>query len=126
MHEGRNLLLVDIRLDNLVHHLIELFLANLLGRGDLSLLESLANLFLDIADLMLLTGVDDAERCSFLTGTTGTARAVGVVLDVIRESVVDDMSQVINVQAACCHISSNQQLNGMLAEFLHRQVTLLL
>ena len=75
---------------------------------------------------MLLTGVNDAERCSFLTSTTGTTGTVGIVLNIVRQSVVDDMCQIIYIQPTRCHIGGNQQLNGMLAELLHRQVTLLL
>ena len=61
LHERGNLLFIDICLHNLIHHLVELFLANLLGRRNLSFLESLANLFLDITDLMLLTRVYDTQ-----------------------------------------------------------------
>ena len=36
------------------------------------------------------------------------------------------MRQVVNIQSTSSHISSYQQLYGMLTELLHRQVTLLL
>ena len=75
---------------------------------------------------MLLTTVDNTDTRTLLASTTSTTRTVSVVLDIIRQSVVDDMCQIINIQATGCHISSNQQLYGMLTELLHRQVTLLL
>ena len=70
--------------------------------------------------------MDNAERRAFLASTTRTARAVGIVLYVVRQSIVDNVRQVVDVQSACCHICGHQQLNGMLAELLHGQVALLL
>ena len=73
LHEGGYLLLVYVSLDYLVHDLIELFLADFLGRGDGALFKLLAYLLLDIANLMLLTAVDNADGSAFLAGTTSTA-----------------------------------------------------
>ena len=90
------------------------------------MLKLLTNLLLDIANLVLFARVDNAERGALLACTTCTARAVGIVLYVIRQTVVDDVRQVVNVESACCHICSHQQLYGMLTELLHGQVALLL
>ena len=51
---------------------------------------------------------------------------MGVVLNIVRQSVVDDVCQVVYVQSTGCNVSSHQQLYGMLAELLHGQVALLL
>ena len=75
---------------------------------------------------MFFADVDDAERRSLLAGTSRTTRAVSIVLDVVGQSVVDNVCQVIHIQATGSHIRSHQQLNGMLAELLHGQVALLL
>ena len=88
--------------------------------------ELLTNLLLDVANLELLTAVHDADARTLLAGSTGTARAVGVVLDIVWQSVVNDVRQVIDVQSAGSHVGSHQQLYGMLAELLHGQVALLL
>ena len=90
------------------------------------MLEQLAYLFLDVADFMLLAAVDNADRSAFLAGTARTARAVGIVLNIVGQSVVDDVCQVVHIQSAGCYVSSHQQLYGMLAELLHSQVALLL
>ena len=36
------------------------------------------------------------------------------------------MRQVIHIQSSCCHICSHEQLCQVIAEFLHREITLLL
>ena len=51
---------------------------------------------------------------------------MGIVFDVVRQTVVDDVRQVVNVQTASSHVGSHQELDGMLAELLHGQVALLL
>ena len=126
LHEGSNLFLIDVGLDYLVHHLVELLLADLLGRGNGSLLKSLANLSLNVADLVLLATVNDAEARTLLARTTGTSRAVRVVLYVVGQSVIDDVRQIIDIETTGSHVGSYQQLDRVLAELLHRQVALLL
>ena len=126
LHERTYLLVIDIGLDDLIHHLIELLLTDFLSRRNDTLLKLLSNDLLDIADFELLTQVHDTDTRTLLTGTTRTTRAVGVILDIIGQSVVDDVCQVVNIQSTGSHIGSHQQLYGMLTELLHGQVTLLL
>ena len=90
------------------------------------MLKSLANLSLNVANLVLLATVNDAEARTLLARTTGTSRAVRVVLYVVGQSVVDDVRQVINIEATGSHVGSYQQLDRVLTELLHRQVALLL
>ena len=73
LHEGTYLLIVDIGLHNLVHHLVELFLADLLCRRDFRLDECLADLLLDVTDLVFLSTVDDGNRGALLASTASTA-----------------------------------------------------
>ena len=68
LHEGRYLLLVDVGLHYLVHHLVELLLADFLGRGDGALLELLAYLAFYGAYLVLFAHVDDAQTGALLAG----------------------------------------------------------
>ena len=90
------------------------------------MLKSLANLALYVADLVLLATVNDAEARALLARTTGTSRAVRVVLYVVGQSVIDDVRQIIDIEATGSHVGSYQQLDRVLAELLHRQVALLL
>ena len=75
---------------------------------------------------MLLTAVDNGDTRAFLTGTTSTAGAMCVVLYVVRQSEVDDVCQIVDIQSSGCDIRRYQQLRQMVSELLHRQVTLLL
>ena len=45
---------------------------------------------------------------------------------VVGQSEVDYVCQVVNVKSACSHVCCHKKLGQMLAELLHRQVTLLL
>ena len=75
---------------------------------------------------MLLFRMHNTDTGTFLAGTSCTARTVGVVLYIIWQSKVNDMRQVIDIQATGSHISCHQQLRQVLTELLHGQVTLLL
>ena len=125
-HVWFNLILVHIGLHDVVHGLEELLLADFLWGRQYAVHEILANLLLNLANLELLSGMDDRDGCSFLAGTTGTAASVGVTCHIIRQTIVDNVSQIIYVQTTSSHIGSHQELNGMVAELLHGEVTLLL
>ena len=125
-HVWFNLILVHIGLHDVVHGLEELLLADFLWGWQNAIHEVLANLLLNLANLELLSGMDDRDGCSLLSGTTGTTASVGVTCHIIRQTVVDNVSQIIYVQTTGSHIGSHQELNGMVAELLHGEVTLLL
>ena len=125
-HVWFNLILIHIGLHNVVHGLEELLLADFLWGWQYAIHEVLANLLLYLANLELLSGMDDRDGCSLLSGTTGTAASVGVASHIIRQTVVDNVSQILYVQTTGSHIGSHQELNGMIAELLHGEVTLLL
>ena len=125
-HVWFNLILIHIGLHNVVHGLEELLLADFLWGWQYAIHEVLANLLLYLANLELLSGMDDRDGCSLLSGTTGTTASVGVTCHIIRQTIVDNVSQIIYVQTTGSHIGSHQELNGMIAELLHGEVTLLL
>ena len=126
LHERRYLLLIDIGLHYLVHHLIQLLLAYLLRCGHLACHKLLAQLALHLAYLALLTGVNDGYARAFLARAACTSRTVDIILNVVGHSVVDDMREVVNVKTARSHVGGHEQLRQMLAELLHREVALLL
>ena len=125
-HVWFNLILIHIGLHNVVHGLEELLLADFLWGWQYAIHEVLANLLLYLANLELLSGMDDRDGCSLLSGTTGTTASVGVACHIIRQTIVDNVSQILYVQTTGSHIGSHQELNGMVAELLHGEVTLLL
>ena len=126
VHERGYLFLVDVYLHYLVHHLVELLGAYLLGRGQLALNKLLAYLLLHCAYLATLARVDYGYRGALLAGAARAARAVGVALYVVGHAEVDDVGQVVNVEAAGGHVGGHEQLGEVLAELLHRKVALLL
>ena len=70
--------------------------------------------------------MDDGDGSTLLAGTAGTTASVGIALDVIRQTIVDDVSQILHIQATSCHVGSHKELYGVLTELLHGKVTLLL
>ena len=83
-HVWFNLILVHIGLHNVVHGLEKLLLADFLWGRQYAIHEVLANLLLNLANLELLSGMDDRDGCSLLSGTTRTAASVGVASHIIR------------------------------------------
>ena len=49
---------------------------------------------------------------------------MGIVFDIIGQTEVYHMGEIIYIEASCGHICCHKQLGKMLAEFLHRQVSL--
>ena len=66
----------------------------------------------------------DSDGDTHLPSTCRTATAVGVALDVIGQTVVDDVREVIHVQPASRHVSRDEELEIADAELLHHVVTL--
>ena len=126
VHEGSDLLLVHIGLLYLVNGLIELLGAYLLRCGQRSVDKILAYLALNVAHLTLLACVYDAYAGALLSCSSCTSRTVRVALDVVGQTIVDDVCQVVHVQSACCHVGSHEELCEVLAKLLHGEVALLL
>ena len=126
VHEGSYLLLIDLYALYIVDNMIELLATDLARLGQGTLLELLLDDLLHQADTTPLPEINDTEAGALLTGTTRTTAAMGIVLDIIRHAIVDDMRQVVHIQATGCHIRSHQQLGAVLAELLHGKVALLL
>lgn len=68
--------------------------------------------------------MDDADAGAALTGASGAAGAVGVVFDVVGESVVNDVRKVVDIKTAGSYVGSYEQLGVVLTELLHREVAL--
>ena len=56
--------------------------------------------------------------------TTGAARAVGVVFDIIGQTVVDDVGEFVDIESTSRNVGSHKELGAVLAKLLHRQVAL--
>ena len=124
--ERGNFFLVHVYLRYGIHSLVQLLAAYFLSRGQRSVYKFLLDNLLDGAHLRAFARVDDADRGSFFAGTPCSSAAVGVTLDVVWQSVVNNMRQVVNVQSTCGHIGGHQELHVVVAELLHGEVALLL
>ena len=126
LHIRSNLLIINISLHDVVHHLIELLLAYLFRCRQVTIYKVFTNLLFYLANLPLFLCVDNADRCTISSCTTCTSRTVSVALYIIWQTIVDDMCEFINIKTTCSHISSYKELHIMIAEFLHGEVALLL
>ena len=104
----------------------QLFLAHLLCCRDEAAFHWLSELFFDSFNLMFLFLMHEADADACLVGTTCSSAAVHVSVDVVREVIVDDMCQVVDIQSAGCHVGSHQDLCEALAEVVHHEVALCL
>ena len=126
VHEGRDLLLVDLHALYFVDDVVELLAADFAGLGQRLAHEFLLYDLFHLADFEALPHVHDAYRGALLAGTARAAAAVGVVLHVVGHTVVDDVRQVVDVEPAGRHVGGHEQLYPVLAEALHGEVALLL
>ena len=125
-HEIVNVFLVYLYFFKVIDHFKKLFLANLFAGRHLAGNELLADDTLYFAHFSLFTQVDNRNRCTCLTGTSGTSAAVCVAFRIIRQPVVDDVCQVVYVQSACGNVCGYQYLEVANTELLHHRVTLCL
>ena len=125
-HERLNLLLDYVNFLYLVNSTEKLFCTDFLWSRQGAIHEFLAYLLLNSTYLMLLTSVDNGDRCALLACTASTAGTMRVRSNIIRHSIVDNVGKVINIKSAGSHISSYKKLGKMITELLHREVTLLL
>ena len=125
-HERRYLVFIHIDFLYLVDGTEELLGANLLWSRQITIDKLLAYLLFHGTNLMLLTSVNDSDRGAFLARSASTSRAMGVGFYIVRHAIVDDMSKVIDVKSTRSHVSSHENLNHVLTEFLHSEVSLLL
>ena len=125
-HERFNLLLDYVNFLYLVNSTEKLFCTDFLWSWQSSVNKLLAYLLFNSTYLMLLTSVDNCDRCALLACTASTAGTMRVRGYIIRHSIVDNMGKVINIKSAGSHISSYKKLGKVVAELLHRKVTLLL
>ena len=51
---------------------------------------------------------------------------MGIALGIVRESEVNNVRQVLNVNSTGCYVGAHKKLNTLVTEGLHNQVTLLL
>ena len=57
---------------------------------------------------MLLADVHNRDRRTFLSCTTCTSTAVGITFNIIGQTIVDDMGEIVNIKSTGCHISSHK------------------
>ena len=125
-HERSYFLFVDIDFQYLVHRFIELLGAYLLSCRHNALYELLAYHFLYSTHFRTFTRMNDRDRRSFLACPSGTSAAVRIAFYIVWQSVIDNMCQVFYVETTRSHIGCHEKLRHVLAEFLHREVALLL
>ena len=95
-------------------------------RRDLLDLDGLLGQPLDVVEQTALAGLGERDRHALATGATHTADAVHVGLGGARHVVVDDVRELVDVEAAGGDVGRHEQLGGAGAEPAHDPVALLL
>ena len=125
-HEIIDILLVYLYFFKIVYHFEKLFLADLLTGRHFTGNEFLTDDAFYFAHLSFFTQIDDGDGCTCLSGTSCTSATVRITFRIVRQSVVDDVCQVVYVQSARGYIGGYQNLDVADAELLHHRVTLCL
>ena len=67
-----------------------------------------------------------SNRYTFFIYPTRTATAMCIGFFIVRQHIVNNMSQIVHIQSTCCHISRHQNLQVFDSEFVHHSIALCL
>ena len=123
-HQGCDFFFVHLHLFDLVYEVEQLLFADRVSGRHFAFFKFLVDDTFYLADLAFLFDVADGDGDTCLSGTTGTTAAVRIGFHFIGQTVVDDVCQVVYVQAAGCYVGGDQQLDILDAELLHHIVAL--
>ena len=79
---------------------------------------------LDLADLTDLPTVGKGKGSALSSGTAGSADTVHIVLDILRNIVINDSFHIIHINTSGCHIRSDQNAGSAVTETVHGHITL--
>ena len=116
-------------LEGLADRRRELLLAlrvDLVNAGQIHFLEASIGHALNRTEHATLTRGDEEDGLARAAGTTGTADAVDVGLRVIRNVVVDDVRDAVDVQATGRDVCRNEDVQAAILELVDGALTLLL
>ena len=102
----------------------QLFLAHLFAGRNHSPFKRLFDLFFNSFNLMFFFDMHEANADAGFVGASCPSASMHVGVDVVRQVIVDDVSQVVDVEAACCHVCCHEYLGEALAEMRHHEVSL--
>ncbi len=94
--------------------------------GKLHLRKRLTRRLLDGLEQMTLTRSDEQQRVTLTTGAAGTTDAVNVRLRVMRDVVVDDVGDSIDVEASSGNVGRDKDVEGAVLELTDGPLTLCL
>ena len=124
-----HIIMVSVELQHSLHladDLVTLALDNISCGGQLTALDFSLHHTLDELQLAELTGSDKGHSHTGIARTTGTTDAVHVAFRVLRNIKVDNVGNIIHIDAAGSHVSSDEHIAGTLAEFFHHAIALIL
>ena len=75
---------------------------------------------LDIAQIGQFLGTAERKRLAFGTGTRGAADAMHVTLGLVGQVVIDDVADIVDVDAACGNVSRDQGTHLAVTEAFQR------
>lgn len=73
----------------------------------------------ELIELLLFARVDEDEGSSFFTGSGGAAAAMGVVVDLLGELVVDDKGEALDINSARGDVGGDEELSTFFFEGPH-------
>ena len=101
-------------------------LAQVRHRRQVGDLELRVGRVLDVPELAVLARLDERDGRAFAAGSTGPPDPMDVLVRVGRDVVVDDVRDVVDVQAASRHVRRHEDVQRSVAEAAHHPVPTLL
>jgi len=81
-------------------------------------------MFLDLLDESGIIGQHKVNCCSLSTKSTSSTNSVNVVLLSLRELIVDNKTNLLNINTSGEQVSSDEDTGGTCSELLHDHVSL--
>ena len=81
---------------------------------------------LDLADLTDLPAVGESKGSALSAGTAGSADTVYIILNILRNVIIDDGFHIVHVDTSGRHIRGDQNAGSTVAETVHSHIPLCL
>ena len=102
------LFFVYFYLFNIIDHLYQLFLTDLLSRRHLTNNELLADNTFYLTHFAFLAHIDNGNGCSGFTGTSCSTATMCITFRIIGQSVIDNVGKIVHIQPSGSYIRCNQ------------------
>src|SRR4051794_9107278 len=104
----------------------KLLATDIFSGGDFDFMEWYLNHSLYLADLSQFPGIYNGQTNTRIPRSPGSSTSVRIYFHIIRQFIIDNMSDPHNINTARSYICCDEQLQGLFPELTHHLIPLLL